>query len=415
MAQEFTSNNESTAISHSKSIVSTFGCVVTVLFSIMILMGSAGFVILFGLPFSNYMGIGEWVETPCEIVSCEVVNNRRGRNSLEIEYQYDIQGEHFTSSQYHASENFSHSRSKLLKIANKLQAGTKTVCFVNPDDISQAVLNRDFEPAMLIGLVSLLFVFVGLLGLFFGRPLAQAFITTRLSKIQSQEWRTAASLAEKSANTQEDWQQDFGSSGLTELKSGSNPKAMLIFMLVFSLFWNGIVSIFVLQVITEWGQGNQPWFMTLFMIPFLLVGIGTAGGVIYMFLAMFNPKPTVIVSDATIILGDSFVMDWNFSGSISSIRKLQIQLVGTEWAQYRQGTNTVTDEKEFHCEDVFVTEQSAEMQAGKVEIVIPQQTMHSFNASNNKIKWMLKLKGDIPRWPDVNQKYEFTVLPIPLE
>ena len=41
--------------------------------------------------------------------------------------------------------------------------------------------------------------------------------------------------------------------------------------------------------------------------------------------------------------------------------------------------------------------------------------MHSFEADNNKIVWMIKLHADVPRWPDVKQDYKITVCPKPIE
>ena len=43
--------------------------------------------------------------------------------------------------------------------------GTKAVCFVDPHDPAQAVLQREFAPGMLIGLLPLMFFFVGVGGL----------------------------------------------------------------------------------------------------------------------------------------------------------------------------------------------------------------------------------------------------------
>lgn len=52
-----------------------------------------------------------------------------------------------------------------------------------------------------------------------------------------------------------------------------------IFFLIFSVFWNSVVSVFVVGFLsgsmkTEEGSGPG-WFMGLFLVPFVLVGIGT--------------------------------------------------------------------------------------------------------------------------------------------
>ena len=45
-------------------------------------------------------------------------------------------------------------------------------------------------------------------------------------------------------------------------------------------------------------------------------------------------------------------------------------------------------------------------------VTIPADSMHSFEASNNKIIWAVKLHGDIAKWPDVNLEFPITVLPL---
>ena len=48
---------------------------------------------------------------------------------------------------------------------------------------------------------------------------------------------------------------------------------------------------------------------------------------------------------------------------------------------------------------------------GSARIRIPADTMHSFEASHNKILWTLKLTGSIARWPDVIIEFPFVVQP----
>jgi hypothetical protein len=51
-------------------------------------------------------------------------------------------------------------------------------------------------------------------------------------------------------------------------------------MLFFTLFWNAITWFFVLGPPSE-GEGPMRYFLFLFMIPFILIGIGTLLGTIY--------------------------------------------------------------------------------------------------------------------------------------
>ena len=55
------------------------------------------------------------------------------------------------------------------------------------------------------------------------------------------------------------------------------------------------------------------------------------------------------------------------------------------------------------------------MRAGEAAVEIPEDTMHTFRGQSNQILWHLTVKGDIPRWPDVDDEWEIEVLPLPVE
>ena len=52
-----------------------------------------------------------------------------------------------------------------------------------------------------------------------------------------------------------------------------------------------------------------------------------------------------------------------------------------------------------------------DLRRGKVKLAIPADTMHTFKSRNNRILWVLQVKGDIPRWPDIGDEYPLEVLP----
>ncbi len=200
-------------------------------------------------------------------------------------------------------------------------------------------------------------------------------------------------------------------SGAVELKPGQSGLGMFIFALIFALFWNGIVSAFLIAMLT--GHGNFPALGFLFLLPFVAVGIGLIGFVGYSFLALFNPKPHLRLNPGALPLGAVADLEWTIVGSPERIRKMTLWLEGREEAQYRQGTRTVTASSLFEKVPVFETDNAAEMRVGKVQIAVPEFTMHSLVAPNNRIKWSIKVHGEVHRWPDVNVEFPITVLPLP--
>jgi len=68
---------------------------------------------------------------------------------------------------------------------------------------------------------------------------------------------------------------------------------------------------------------------------------GLVALVVYQFLALFNPVPTLDLSSPTIPLGGSAELRWSFAGRASRIRELAVTLRGVERATYRKGTRDV--------------------------------------------------------------------------
>jgi hypothetical protein len=48
-------------------------------------------------------------------------------------------------------------------------------------------------------------------------------------------------------------------------------------------------------------------------------------------------------------------------------------------------------------------------------VTVPEFTAPTFQGSSNKIEWQLKVRGEIPRWPDVNEEFDVFVLPLPVD
>ena len=180
----------------------------------------------------------------------------------------------------------------------------------------------------------------------------------------------------------------------------------------FALFWNGIVSVFVYQLAQEWirGSGFQ-WFLALFLIPFVLVGVILIVAMVHRALAIFNPEFTLAVTSTRVALGEELAIEWGSSGRIDKLTRFTIELEGREEARYRRGTDTTTDTRVF-AKRILVQQLPPEIVgSGRARVVIPADTMHSFEAANNKIVWLLRVKGEVPNWPDTDDEFPITVGP----
>jgi hypothetical protein len=332
-----------------------------------------------------------WNEVPCRIKEASVSSSRGSKGgttySIRVLYDYKVRGQAYTGDRYNFSTGSSSSRDWRAAAVAELRANPSPVCYVNPNDPFDAVLSREVGSERWFGLIPLVFFFVGL-AIFVGAPKMAA----KSGGVRGLP--TAAPLPQPVALAH----------GGYELKPGVTPKAGCVGMGCLSLFWNGITWMIFLQP-------NTPIVVRLFLMIFVLVGLGMLGGFGYFFLSMFNPKATVIADAQTVRLGQSIKLKWKIEGNAGRISHLAVTLTAKESATYRRGTSTTTDHNLFLNELVFETRDRMEIASGEVTVVIPAESMHSFEASNNKVVWAIKLHGDIAKWPDVALEFPITVLP----
>lgn len=332
-----------------------------------------------------------WQEVPCKIESARVTNHRGSKGgttySISVTYRYEVSGQKYVGDRYSFSTGSSSSYDWREQAVRELKRDPHPVCYVNPDDPNDAVLSPTLGNDAWFGLIPLVFVIVGI-GIFLGAS-KMSRARSGPSGIPVPQPQQVVSLAH----------------GGYELKPSASPKAACVGMGCFALFWNGIVwTIFL--------QADAPFPVRLFLMIFVLVGLGLIGGFGYFILALFNPKPTLIANEHSVALGRSIKLQWRFSGNTARISQLAIILTGKESATYRRGTNTTTDTSLFVHQTLFETRERTNISAGEVTVTIPADSMHSFEASNNKIIWAVKLHGDIAKWPDVNLEFPITVLPL---
>jgi hypothetical protein len=361
-----------------------------------VLVGGSLFIAIGVVPAVRLLHAASWVEMPCNIVSSTVRSHSSDDGttySIDILYEYRYQGTVLRSNRYDFA-NFGSSgyRSKR-DVVDRYPEGSDSTCFVNPRDATWAVLNREFRPAYLVGLFPLLFLLAGAGVASWGLKKRRQALSGDLTTPRRDPHETLATEP-------------------TVLEPTASPAAKIAGSLIFSLIWNGIVSVFVYQLVSDWMRGDRDWFLALFLVPFVLVGIGSIAMVGYCVLAAFNPRPQVALDRRTLRLGGAVHIRWRFTGRSGRIQRLKIALEGREEATYQRGTDSHTDRETFTRITIADTTTQHEIRQGNRDIWIPEDTMHSFAANHNKIVWMLKVNGEVPRWPDVDNEYELHVQPI---
>lgn len=361
-----------------------------VFFAIFAVVGAAVFYFLTVRTYLKIQAARSWPATPCVVESSRVRSHQGDESttySVDILYRYEVGGREFRSNRYGFLGGSSSGYAGKAEVVRQYPPGRRTTCFVNPADPTEAVLVRGFTPMMWVGLIPLVFLFVGIGGL------------AHFARGGFQPKPTVPVAAERLA------------SGPAELKPQASPVAKVIGMIVVAAFWNGIVSVFVWQAVKSWQRGHPEYFLTVFMIPFVIVGLGLIGGVGYFLLALFNPRVRLTISSLAVPIGGAVDLHWQITGRAQALRRFEIFLEGREEATYQRGTTTVTDKEVFTTIPIFDTANPWDIQNGHARLLVPPGTMHTFRAEHNKVLWTLRVHGDIPRWPDVKDEYEITVLP----
>jgi len=376
-------------------------------FLIFLIIGSAFLYGFFIRPVFKILSARQWPSVPCVVIFSEVKSHSGDDGTtygVNILYSYEFHGREFKANRYDFMGGSSSGYSGKQAIVARHTPGTKTVCYVNPSEPTDAVLERGFTPGMWFGLIPLVFVLVGALGLIFSvRKRRQSTLTAGAagdSLAFGTTRSTSAPVMHERAATER-----------SVLNPKMSPLAKLLAMMAFALFWNGIVSVFVWQVVTSGRSGHTRWFLALFLVPFVLIGLGLAGGIIYFFLALFNPRPRLTITPGAVPLGETLRVEWEIAGRTDVLENLRVRLQGREEATYRRGTSTSTDKSLFADIAIAHVTTPQEMRSGAGTVTVPAELMHSFASNNNKIVWAILVHGEIARWPDVKETFPVTVLP----
>ena len=374
---------------------------------VFVLMGSGMFYAFFIRPLLNIASAKNWPAVPCVVISSGVKSHSGSHGSttysVNILYRYEFNGRQFNANRYDFMGGSSSGSSGKYAIVARYPPGHRTICYVNPADPIQAVLERGFTPAMWVGLVPLLFVLFGVAGIV---GVWRGYRVNSTATAPGPNRGLGAIRMEVISRPA-----DAAAAGPLVLKPNVSPWGKLIGVLFFALFWNGIVSVFVVNIIKHWRAGPVEWFLAVFMVPFVLIGLGMIGAVVYFFFALFNPRPHLRISPAAVPLGGTFRVGWEINGRTDVLRRLRIRLQGREEATYQNGKNTSTATNVFADIEIADVTLAQAMRSGDSTVTVPGQVMHSFTGRHNKIVWVIRIHGEIAHWPDMSEEFPVTILP----
>ena len=356
-------------------------------------------------PVSRVLDARHWTAQTCTVLASDVRSHQSDDGttySVEILYSYEVNGRSHRANRYTFFDGSSSGYAGKREIVERYPEGETFTCYVNPNDPFDAVIERGFVPLMLIGLIP----FAIALGLGLAlvamirsrRPADPSLVLKQMQEMPHVEWLPPVPTRSPHA-------EGF-------LLSTGRERVQRLFGIIFiTLFWNGIVSVFVYQAYADWVRGNADWFLILFLTPFLLVGALLVLAIPYTILGLFNPKLFVYISTLTPRLGEAVRLHWRLEGGGRTVDGITVSVKCIERISYREGKSNTSKEATTYEQVLGNGPQTPGFNLGEVEWVIPADGMHSFQSSGNRIRWELLIHGKVSRWPDIQESYEIVVLP----
>ncbi len=381
------------------------GCLVG--FFALFALAGGGTGLFFLLPAAQVVKARAWHAVRCTIDSSEVRSHSGDDSttySVSVAYRYEIAGKTYRGNRYQFLGGSSSGQEGKQQVVDRYPPGSEASCFVNPQDPYDAVLERGFTTGYLFGLIPLLFFSVGVGGMIFALRSGSA-APARAA------WQPTQSLSVAPAAVGPEAGFRYAGDGAVTLDAKGGPIGRFLGTLLVAGFWNGITGAFLYQVVSGWRSGAGDGCATAFLVPFVLIGLLLLVSLPHAFLALFNPRPVLTLSRATLPLGGTVDLSWGFKGWSSRISRLVVTLEGHEEASYRQGKSSSTAKSVFAREEVAETTDPLTIASGRATISLPIDTMHSFESSHHKVVWTLKLVGTIGFWPDVGEEIVVPVTP----
>lgn len=361
-------------------------------FSIFFLVGLIAF-LLFSLPsFRKHQALKSWPSAPATVIWSEVRSHQGDDGttySVDIFYQYRFQGNDYHSNRYKFLRGSSSGRAAKAEIVASYPAGRSLEVFVNPEKPWQAVIERRPGWALVFLFFPAPFLLIGGIGL-----------ASHFRKGSSVHSPRSAHLPRRS------------DAPALPIKPGKRSRFGKFFgLLVFALFWNGIVSVFVFLAWKSGSGGSPDWFLTIFIIPFVLIGLVVIAALPHSLLALFSPYFSFELSPPELVPGTRVTAKWRQSGGSGAMSAMSLTLVGEEIATYQQGTDTRTATSTFHRQIVKESTRRDEIMAGQAEFVIPTNAVPSFQSAHNQIRWFLIHHVAVAQRPDVRDEVPLTIHP----
>lgn len=348
---------------------------------------------------TQWRAAAHWVETPA-VVTASAVRSSRGDDGTTyrpyVAYAYTFEGREYEGDRYDFWNVSSSGYEGKAAIVRAHPVGREIRVYVDPANPDLSVIQRKAGWGILFPtLFPLIFIGVGCAVFVAGARMGRGTAPVRadgFARGADASARQASPLAR----------------GEPVRKAS---RGRVVGSVLFALVWNGIVSVFVYQAWRTVESGRPEWGLIVFLVPFVIIGLGALVGVVAEILRLFNPRIEIMSEGGDLRLDKPLRLWYRAHGSVHRIARLRISLHGVEKAIYSQGKSRSITEHEFYGATLLETSDPREMMQGRLEAELPADAMHSFQSENAAIEWRLKVEGEVALWPDIQDEHRLHVQP----
>ncbi len=369
----------------------------------------------------------EYLETTCRVVGKSISRQDGEEGALyrpDLQIEYEVDGQTYVEVAYDVQRAYSPGRDEKQAILDGFveyteENGQRYLCWYDPDDPRKVVLVRGLSWwAWLVFAVPISFVLIGGGGLIYrllhwGKSAERSAAMTR--RLTAPDPFGGEEIEFPNVPDGADVTNSPGTRLKFRLPIGTSAGWALFVTALGCLLFNGVVAVFVTVVVGGHLDGEPNWYLTLFLIPFVLGGIALIAFFVRQLLVTTGVGPTQVeISAHPLHPGERCRLFVTQSGKLK-VNSISVMLVCEEAVAYRQGTNTRTETREVHRQTVYRRE-AFEIGHGtpfeaEFDLDVPAGAMHSFKSTHNEINWKVLVQGDVTRWPDYQRVFPVIIHP----
>jgi hypothetical protein len=378
--------------------------------------------------------VPEWrVNHEFSATTCKVLDKRVGEKQSEdgplyrpeIRIEYDVDGTTYRDWHYDIHRAYSSGREAAQAVVDEFNVYDKAKdnrypCWYDPSSPDVAVLECGYRWWMwLVFTVPASFMVIGGGGLIYtllrwGKSAERRALLAQ--RVQERDFfgaggqRTFPFVPEGA-----DMTNSPGTTLRFRLPMGASPGWATFGLLALCILWNGFVAVLVAIAVSGYVAGQPDWLLTIFVVPFVAVGLATIGIILRRLVVASRIGPTLMeVSDHPLQPGGQYRLFLSQSGRLT-VKALRVWLKCEEAATYRQGTNTRTETREVYCQECF-SRKNFTIASGlpfetEIELSVPEAAMHSFKAEHNEISWSMAIDSEVVGWPSFKRLFPIIVQP----